>query len=248
MWRHLLQNLSKSRPLWSSERTDGWLRDLAFSCYVIGRWSISRCAPPVHSALVVQLLSAIVRSVVLSPQVARLTCVGPPLLRILVFLEMGNLSTVSPCWSTGWYSHCGVHERVLNNWPARIPKPHITKPTLILQPRALPVFRNPSQPCATLQSLRSLPIYDPVQEPLDLLLRCCVLPASRPVFCTPSLTLCYTLALPDKSLTPIRAFYKCLLSPQWPKTIVRIKRLQVISPFTRSRALDTLQIVRWIHL
>ncbi len=182
MWRHLLQNLSKSRPLWSSERTDGWLRDLAFSCYVIGRWSISRCAPAVHSALVVQLLSAIVTSVVLSPQVARLTCVGSPLLRILVFLAIGDLSTVSPCWSTGWYSHCGGHERVLSNWPAQIPKPHFPKSTLILQLHGLPVFRNPSQPFATLQSLRSLPIYDPVQEALGHFLRCCVLAASRPRF------------------------------------------------------------------
>ncbi len=89
-----------------------------------------------------------------------------------------------------------MQERALSNWPAQVPKPQIPEPTLILQLRALSVVRNPSQPCATIQPRRSLPVEGPAPEPLDQLPCCCVL----------------ARALPDKFLSPIKAFYNCVLS------------------------------------
>ncbi len=60
---------------------------------VIGGWSDPSSSPTAHSALVAQVLLTMVTSGVLSHPVAQLTCVGSPLLRMLVCLEISPSST-----------------------------------------------------------------------------------------------------------------------------------------------------------
>ncbi len=75
------------------------------------------------------------------------------------------------CTESNAFLKRGAFVVCMNEWgvtgnrfrPAQVPKPPIPEPKLILQPRALSVVRNPSQPCAILQSLGSLPVEDPAQ-------------------------------------------------------------------------------------
>ncbi len=55
---------------------------------VMGWWSDPGSSPTVHSALVAQVLLTMVTSGVASPHVARMTCLGSPLLKMLACLEI----------------------------------------------------------------------------------------------------------------------------------------------------------------
>ncbi len=74
---------------------------------VLSTWSDRRSFSTAHPPLVAQVMLTMVRAVVLSPPVARLTCVASPLLRMLEFLEISQSSTVSPRWSVDWRSSQG---------------------------------------------------------------------------------------------------------------------------------------------
>ncbi len=107
---------------WVTEGFGTW----QLTAIVMGRWSDPRSSPTVHSALVAQVLLTMVTSGVLSPPVARLTCVGSPLLRMLACLEIGQSSTVSSCWSAGW---CSSQRE---EWTLRSPAANVNGPTLML--------------------------------------------------------------------------------------------------------------------
>ncbi len=93
---------------------------------VMGRWSDPRSSPTVNSAWVAQVLLTMVTSGVLSPPVARVTCVGSPLLRMLAFLDKTQSSTVSPRWLAGVYSS----QR--EEWALRSLAANVNGPTLML--------------------------------------------------------------------------------------------------------------------
>ncbi len=61
---------------------------------VLGRWSDPRSSPNAHSSLVAQVLLTMVTPGVLSPPMARLTCLGSLLFRMLMFLKISQSSTV----------------------------------------------------------------------------------------------------------------------------------------------------------
>ncbi len=107
---------------WVTEGFGTW----QFTAIVMGMWSDPRSSPTVYSALVAQVLSTMVTSGVLSHPVARLTCMGLPLLRILACLEISQSSIVSPRWSAGW---CSSQRE---EWALRSPSANAKGPTLML--------------------------------------------------------------------------------------------------------------------
>ncbi len=92
----------------------------------MGRWSDPRSSPTAHSALVAQVFFTMVTSGVLSPPVARLMCMGSPLLRMLAFLEISQSLSASPRWPVCWCSSQNVE------WALRSPTANVSGQTLML--------------------------------------------------------------------------------------------------------------------
>ncbi len=111
---------------WVTEGVGTW----QLTANVMSRWSDPWSSPTAHSALVAHVLLTMVTSGVLSPPVARLTCVVSPLLRMLAYLEISQSSNVSPRWSAGW---CSSQRE---EWALRSPAANLNGPTVLLLKRA----------------------------------------------------------------------------------------------------------------